>query len=533
MALKSDHVNSLYACSPRYKHECNKHYWFRKPDGKCNNLPYPWWGAAFTPYKRLDKPAYEDKVKEPRKFSVLGQPLKSPRFIASVVHFSKDKYDTISHYLPIFGQYLMHDMARTGHSYGEDGQLKACPCDSDSSTCINVEIPKGDEIGATQDCLVQVRERDSRNDFECDLGYRQQVNEATAWIDQSSTYGNDEEQEKKLRSFKGGRLRVARIKGDKLEKNTFMPNKCDANRDFKLLVQAGVCFQTGDHRANENPLLAGVHTIFLREHNNLVDALHSLNAAWNDQRLFLEGRRIMNAIYQHIVYAEWLPAVLGDFFYKSFGLSPLTYNQNSSEYSQGYFVKYDPYIMPNLATEFVTAAGRFGHALIRSKLSKANRKLSVTESVSLSESLFRPILLAQDYGKGFNNLMRGCLRDLGNNNQPSITKDLLDYLVVDHGNNNPSHYHSLPTININRGRDVALQSYNKYRLYAGLNYANSFEELTGIEPDKIASLKHAYAHVNDIELFPGGMSETQVPGGLVGPTFACESKSLVISRFHK
>ncbi len=31
----------------------------------------------------------------------------------------------------------------------------------------------------------------------------------------------------------------------------------------------------------------------------------------------------------------------------------------------------------------------------------------------------------------------------------------------------------------------------------------------------------SFSHVDDIDLFAGGMSEDHVPGGVIGPTFAC------------
>ena len=546
---QSDHLNSLYKCnnvswpSPSSSSEfsgykCNKLHWFRKTDGSCNNLIYSWWGAAKTPFKRLAKPAYADDKEKPRKYSVFGQPLKSPRLIATTIHSSQDQYSTISHFLPLFGQYLMHDMTRSGHSLEpssnhahksdqkDDNQIKKCPCNSRSPSCINMEIPEGDPILSgsydreAANCLVQIRHRDSRRDFDCDLGHREQINEATAWLDQSNTYGNDDRQTRSLRLFKNGRLKTSHFKDDDNRKYDYMPSKCDANKDFKLLLKDDVCFKSGDDRVNENPLLAGVHTIFLREHNHVVDELSVINRKWDDERLYQEGRRIMNAIYQHIVYAEWLPAVLGEHFYQAFGLAP--------QY-QGFFYNYDPYIVPNIAIEFAAAAGRFGHALIRSLFSEVSRSNTVVGNMSLSDSLFRPHLLIENGESSFNNLMRGCIRDIGNSNPPHVTKDLLDYLVVDHGNHNPTHYHSLPAININRGRDVALQPYNKYRAMAGLNYANSFEELTWITPDIQRLLSTVYASVNDIDLFTGGLSETKVPGGLVGPTFACECSSPFLS----
>ena len=67
----------------------------------------------------------------------------------------------------------------------------------------------------------------------------------------------------------------------------------------------------GDVRANEQHLLIALHTVFLREHNRIATELHRLNPSWDDERLFQEAKRILNAQYQHITYKEWLPIIVG------------------------------------------------------------------------------------------------------------------------------------------------------------------------------------------------------------------------------
>ena len=77
-------------------------------------------------------------------------------------------------------------------------------------------------------------------------------------------------------------------------------------------------------RPNEQPPLGAMHVLFLREHNRIARELKGFNPGWDDERLFQEARRINNAQYQHIIYNEFLPILLGKKFTRDFGLQPLT-----------------------------------------------------------------------------------------------------------------------------------------------------------------------------------------------------------------
>ena len=68
----------------------------------------------------------------------------------------------------------------------------------------------------------------------------------------------------------------------------------------------------GDRRAIENPGLASLHTLFLREHNRIAGEINDIEPSWNDEKIFQEARRIVVAELQNIIYSEYLPLVLGD-----------------------------------------------------------------------------------------------------------------------------------------------------------------------------------------------------------------------------
>lgn len=58
-------------------------------------------------------------------------------------------------------------------------------------------------------------------------------------------------------------------------------------------------------------MLALIHSLLLRLHNHVAIKLSKVNRNWTDEHLFNETKRICIALYQHIVYEEWLPLFLG------------------------------------------------------------------------------------------------------------------------------------------------------------------------------------------------------------------------------
>ena len=94
------------------------------------------------------------------------------------------------------------------------------------------------------------------------------MNQNTAFIDASQVYGSDKCDADDLREGSDGRLNVTlphRGRGKHLLPKTGQNNECKA--------ASGFCFKGGDARASEQPALAALHTIFLREHNRLVTKL--------------------------------------------------------------------------------------------------------------------------------------------------------------------------------------------------------------------------------------------------------------------
>ncbi len=91
-----------------------------------------------------------------------------------------------------------------------------------------------------------------------------------------------------------------------------------------------------------------------RSHNEIARGLKKVNPFWTDEILFQEARRILVAVYQNIIYSEYLELLLGKAIMTQFGFSLL---------ANGYSQNYNEYLYPNIYNEFVAAAFRLHHTV--------------------------------------------------------------------------------------------------------------------------------------------------------------------------
>jgi peroxidase len=293
-------------------------------------------------------------------------------------------------------------------------------------------------------------------------GVREQVNEITAFLDASMVYGSDSARAAELRTLDG---------------------------NYPAL------FLAGDVRVNEQAGLIAIHTLFVREHNHWADFFKTAMPAATDEEAYQLARALVAAEIQIITYKEFLPLLLGPD-----ALSPY------AGYSAG--------VNPGIENAFSTAAFRVGHTLLSPALLCLQTDGWPVESgnLSLRSAFFNPGLIAT-HG-GIEPLLLGLARQPAQEVDVGIVDDVRNFLFGPPGAGG----FDLASLNIQRGRDHGLPSYNDTRASYGLSRRNSFAEITA-DTSVQARLAAAYATVEDIDLWVGGLAEDHVAGAMVGETF--------------
>ncbi|KAM5262799.1 thyroid peroxidase [Ctenodactylus gundi] len=527
-----------YMLPPKCPNTClaNK---YRLITGACNNRDHPRWGASNMALARWLPPAYEDGFSQPRGWNpdVLyhGVPLPLVREVTlQVIQVSNEAVtedNQYSDFLPVWGQYIAHDMALTPQSpstatfQGGTNCLQTC---ENLSPCFPIQLP-ADTSGDTRlhqaagpQCLPFYRSAPTCGPG--DLGIlpanlssvppRQQANVATSFLDASTVYGSSPAAERQLRNW-GSAAGLLRVHGRVRDTagGAFLPlappreSSACAPRPRTPGAPRSPCFLAGDGRASEVPALASLHTLWLREHNRLASALRALNPHWSAGTLYQEARKVVGALHQIITLRDYVPKILG----------PEAFGQYVGPYGG-----YDPTANPTVSNVFSTAAFRFGHATIHPLLRRLDASFedhATLPPLLLRDAFFSPWRLIQE--GGVDPIVRGLLARPAKLQAPEqlMNEELTQRLFVQSGSDSLD----LASLNLQRGRDHGLPGYNEWREFCGLPRLQSRADLSraitnGSIVDKILAL---YGHPDNIDVWLGGLAEDLLPGARTGPLFAC------------
>jgi len=506
-----------YKCPYEATADCSKVDYdrYRTFDGRCNNKQRPTWGSYASPFARFYEPKYEDGYHMPRgaKFQVdVGylSRLPSPRKVSAAIIKSKNVSDTThTHAVMQFGQFLDHDFSSTAKS-----EYSCCdPSLRTKYVCFDIDLT-GDEFygnfSEPRKCMDF-----SRSFTHCGstTKWLEQINAATAFLDASMIYGVTKEVSDLLRSHSDGLL--------KINKNASLPHFLPSRLDLGLPATkelSGNNFVAGDGRAEAHSTILSTHILWLREHNRIASQMaaavkqkalaYLADPLALDEFVFQETRKIIAAEIQTIVYKEWLPAVLSP---DTIGKFNLQLSPDSTYY---------PETNPAIKNEFATAAYRFGHSLVN----------------DVFEGKDQPWLLSNAFGDARfavfeNQTTHGAENELeGMCAQPMlamdryITKELTQNLYMNKNimnNSTKGKGFDLAALNIQRGRDHGVPGYNDVRAALGLQRIPSMEyKPVEIDQEGWDAFKQVYKSPDDIDLYPAGLAEKALPGGILGPTFS-------------
>jgi len=512
----SERINNECSWTPAPSCERFKKEKFRSIDGSCNNFEKPNYGRAATPFQRIIESEYAPGTVAGPRIAKNGFDLPSARKLSTTVtktSANQDRRDGVSTVLVMqMGQFIDHDITHTpNHAKkccNKDGSF---PSSFDSNKCFPIEVPADDPFWTGRlRCMDLARSLSSPN-LKCEIDTRQQMNQITHWLDASNIYGSSDFENQPLRKRVGGLLKITATKGSK----TGLLPTCDRESkrdDISMCSGCKSCFFAGDVRANEQLNLIAMHTIWMREHNRVARNLLFNNPAWLDDRLYEEARRIVIAEYQHIIFNEWLPLIVGTDLMQKFGLFPLT-----SGHSDLYLDTFDP----RVSNEFATAAFRFGHSLIPSTFSKiagTGARSGSSGSLNMKDIFFKPREFMVNRAL-MDDMIRGMVSQKGDKWDNSFSQDITNHLFESSKGTGGL---DLVAMNIQRGRDHGLPGYNAYREICQIGRARNFDDLLDyMTPDDVERLKSLYSDVDDIDLYVGGFLERRHTDSILGPVFKC------------
>lgn len=483
-------------------------YW-RNPNGYCNNRAKPMEGARDTAQLSYI-PGEEGNTRT----------LQSARTVANFITTQKEGEDIfnserLSDFTTFFGQFLDHNMVHTN----EDSE-KEKPITLDRSDRLVTDFPTGELPfkGSKRAALPS-----TANSKVTDL--KRPVNCLPAAIDLVGVYSAKVMFAELLRTKKDGLLYSQRKKGieylpkaSKLDVMVTLPGVQEPTEQ-KLKKNRKRFFVAGDPRANENKVLTSFHTLFLREHNRLARIVKSrisesevpaeffavrnttVRAVAYDELIFQFAKRLNEAQFQGIVALEYFPAMTGRSLVDD-GTRPVSSLFHIATNS------------PTWSDVFTTAAFRTGHTMVGNVIEQRDAQWKLTKTIELKKLFFsKAKLLIKD---SIEDVLRGAMMHRAQEIDVNVVFPLRNILFSNVKGLRENV--DLLALNLQRGRDHGLPSYNVIREKLQLERATAFSDITS-DRNLQGLLDSAYnGDVESVEAWVGLMAEDRARRSPMGTT---------------
>lgn len=366
-------------------------------------------------------------------------------------------------------------------------------------------------------------------------GVRQQINEETSFLDLGMVYGDNDARLALARADNADHTQSAKLL---LGDNGLLPTIQDVADDSGLTARqvltiyqqtgfAGLpdpataadgsfenIYYAGDNRATQQTPLVTLQTAWAREHNYQVDQLEhhlsSIGVSWTDDQKFEAARAITEAEWQHVVFDEYVPTLIGD---------------NADNLLNAYknFIGTDAYnsIGAGIINEWTTVAFRFGHDQSSNDYTVIDANGAGTV-ISLAQAFSALGNFAPDARADTTESIDSWIRGLAAQSAQEIDGKVAD-------GNREALFGGLGTtvdleaFDIQRGRDHGVWNYNDLRSGLGLSTYSSFDAYGAanhLDPTVLASLKSVYGDdITKLDSIVGGLLEQHYSGSQLGATF--------------
>uniref|UniRef100_A0A7N4PVB5 NAD(P)H oxidase (H2O2-forming) n=1 Tax=Sarcophilus harrisii TaxID=9305 RepID=A0A7N4PVB5_SARHA len=465
-------------------------------DGWYNNLAEHRWGSKGSRLRRLVPATYADGV-----FRPLEEPhLPNPRNLSNAAMRGPAGQPSLRNRTVLgvfFGYHVLSDLVsveRTG-----------CPIEF-----LNINIPAGDPVfdpSEKGDVVLPFQ----RSQWDPDTGQspskpRDQINEATGWLDGSAIYGSSHSWSDALRSFSGGELASGPDPAfPRHSQGAFLmwtaPDPSTGQRGPQGL------YAFGAQRGNQNPFLQALGLLWFRYHNLWAQRLAQKHPTWGDEELFQHARKRVIATYQNIVLYEWLPSFV----------------QKRTPPYAGYRSFLDPSISP----EFLAASKQLFSTMVPPGVYMRNSSCHFQKITNGKSGVFPALRVCNSYwnrenpnlhsARGVDALLLGMASQIAEREDHVVVEDLRDFWPGPLKFSRTDYSASW----LQRGRDLGLPSYNQARVAMGLTPVSRWQDINpelsqknGIVLEATASMYHH--DLSRLELLPGGLLESQ---GDPGPLF--------------